>query len=139
MTTSTHYTLTGTSPLPFAETVATARRTLADEGFGVLSEIDVQATLKAKLDEDVEPYLILGACSPADAHRALAEETELGALLPCNVIVYARAGTTHVAAIDPVVMLGVVGNPDLDPVAQAIRERLRRAVEATCSAPAEVA
>lgn len=139
MTASTQYTLTATTPLPFAEAVAATRQALADEGFGVLSEIDVQATLKAKLDEDVEPYLILGACSPRDAHQALAAEPELGALLPCNVIVYARDGETHLAAIDPVVMLGIVENPAVEPIAGAIRERLARAVSAGGAATTQVA
>jgi uncharacterized protein (DUF302 family) len=123
------YTLSGTTSLPFADAVALAREALAEEGFGVLTEIDVQATLRAKLGEEVEPYLILGACNPPYAHRALQLEPELGALLPCNVVVYERDGETHVSAVDPVAMLGIVGNAELDPVAEEIKGRVERAVE----------
>jgi len=128
MTTATGYTLSGTTTLAFAAAVARVRETLKEEGFGVLTEIDVQATLREKLGEDVEPYLILGACNPPYAHRALELEPELGALLPCNVAVYERGGETHVSAVDPVAMLGLVGNPSLDPVAAEIREKVQRAV-----------
>ena len=128
MTTTTSYTLSGTTSLPFADAVARVRETLADEGFGVLTEIDVQATLKAKLGEETEPYLILGACNPPYAHQALSLEPELGSLLPCNVVVYERGGATHVSAVDPVAMLGIVGNAALDPVAAEIRAKVERAV-----------
>jgi len=128
MTTATGYTLSGTTTLAFAAAVARVRETLKEEGFGVLTEIDVQATLREKLGEDVEPYLILGACNPPYAHRALELEPELGALLPCNVAVYERGGETRVSAVDPVAMLGLVGNPSLDPVAAEIREKVQRAV-----------
>jgi len=126
--TDTGYTLAGTTTLPFAEAVARVRETLQEEGFGVLTEIDVEATLKEKLGEDVEPYLILGACNPPYAHQALGLEPELGTLLPCNVVVYERDGTTHVSAVDPVAMLGLVGNPALDPVAAEIGAKVGRAV-----------
>lgn len=122
------YTLTGTTRLSFADAVTMVRETLKDEGFGVLTEIDVQATLREKLGEELEPYLILGACNPPYAHRALQLEPELGALLPCNVVVYAEDGETHVSAVDPVAMLSIVGNEELDPVAAEIRARLERAV-----------
>jgi len=128
------YTLKGTTRLPFADAVAMIRETLKDEGFGVLTEIDVQATLREKLGEELEPYLILGACNPSYAHRALQLEPELGALLPCNVVVYAEGGETHVSAVDPVVMLGIVGNEELDPVAVEIRARIERAVSAVWEA-----
>ncbi len=127
--TDTGYTLSGTTSLSFADAVARVRETLQEEGFGVLTEIDVQATLRAKLGEETEPYLILGACNPPYAHRALELEPELGTLLPCNVCVYERDGATHVSAVDPVAMLGVVGNPELDPIAQEIRGKVERAVE----------
>lgn len=124
------YTLHGTTRLPFAEAVAKVRETLKDEGFGVLTEIDVQATLREKLGEELEPYLILGACNPPYAHRALQLEPDLGTLLPCNVVVYVADGETHISAVDPVAMLGIVGNAELDPVAAEIRARMERAVDA---------
>jgi uncharacterized protein (DUF302 family) len=129
MTTKTGYTLSGTTALSFTDAVALVRETLKDEGFGVLTEIDVKATLKEKLGEDVEPYLILGACNPPYAHQALGMEPELGALLPCNIVVYERGGETHVSAVDPVAMLGIVGNEALDPVAAEIRAKVERAVQ----------
>jgi uncharacterized protein (DUF302 family) len=132
--TESTYTLHGTTPLPFAAAVARVRETLKSEGFGVLTEIDVQATLREKLGVETEPYLILGACNPPYAHRALQLEEDLGALLPCNVVVYEHDRETHVSAVDPVAMLGIVGNPSLDPVAAEIRARLERAVEAVWSA-----
>ena len=126
--TGSTYTLSGTTSLPFSDAAARVREALAEEGFGVLSEIDVQATLRAKLGEEMPPYLILGACNPPYAHRALGLEPELGALLPCNVVVYERDGETHVSAADPVAMLSIVGNPQLDEIATEIRARVERAV-----------
>ena len=128
MPTTTGYTLSGNTSLSFADAVAHVREALGDEGFGVLTEIDVQATLREKLGEEVAPYLILGACNPSDAHRALELEAELGTLLPCNVVVYQRDGATHVSAVDPAAMLSIVVNPALEPVAAEIREKLERAV-----------
>ena len=125
---TTTYTLSGTTSLPFADAVARVRETLKEEGFGVLTEIDVQATLREKLGEETEPYLILGACNPPYAHQALSLEPELGSLLPCNVVVYERGGATHVSAVDPAAMLGIVGNPALDPIAAEIRAKVERAV-----------
>jgi uncharacterized protein (DUF302 family) len=127
-TTAAGYTLTGSTTLSFADAVARVRETLQDEGFGVLTEIDVQATLRAKLGEEVEPYLILGACNPPYAHQALGIEPELGALLPCNVVVSEREGTTHVFAVDPAAMLGIVGNSALEPVAAEISAKVERAL-----------
>jgi uncharacterized protein (DUF302 family) len=127
--TDTTYTLSGTTSLSFDAAVARVRETLKDEGFGVLTEIDVQATLKEKLGEDVEPYVILGACNPPYAHRALGIEPELGTLLPCNVVVYTQQdGATRVSAVDPVAMLGIVGRTDLEPIAVEIQEKVERAV-----------
>lgn len=123
------YTITKTTPLPFAETVQRVRDELAAEGFGVLCDIDVQTTMKAKLDVAVEPYVILGACNPALAHAALEAEPDLGVLLPCNVVVYERDGLTQVSAVDPERMLSIVGNPRLDGVAAQVRDRLGRVVE----------
>jgi uncharacterized protein (DUF302 family) len=130
LTTDSDAALRTTSSLPFDDTVAVVRRALEDEGFGVLTEIDVQATLREKLGEETAPYVILGACNPTYAHRALALEPDLGTLLPCNVVVYAADGRTHVVAVDPVAMLGVVRNPALDPIAAEIRARLERATSA---------
>jgi uncharacterized protein (DUF302 family) len=129
MTAATGYTLSATTELPFADAVARVRDELQAEGFGVLCEIDVQATLKAKLDVDGEPYLILGACNPPLAHRALEAEPDLGVLLPCNVVVYERDGRTTVSAVDAERMLSIVGSDALGPVAADIRGRLARVVE----------
>lgn len=108
------------------------REALAAEGFGVLTEIDMQATMKAKLDEDMPPYVILGACNPPIAHAALMHDTDIGLLLPCNVIVYQGESPeeTVVAAIDPVVQLGVTANPDVAPMAAEVREKLARVLDA---------
>lgn len=101
------------------------------EGFGVLTEIDVKATLKKKIDVDFRPYKILGACNPPLAYRALTADAQIGLLLPCNVVVSQEGeGVTEVAIIDPISMLGVVKNADIEPVAQEARTRLERVAEA---------
>ncbi len=125
----TGYTLTTRTSLSFPDAVACVREELKAEGFGVLCEIDVQATLREKLGEEIEPSLILGACNPRLAHRALAAEPDLGALLPCNVAVYVREGETHVSAVDAERMLSIVGNDALDPIAEEVRGRLAAVVE----------
>ncbi len=103
---------------------------LAEEGFGILTRINVQSTLKQKLDVDVKPYVILGACNPRIAHESMTMEPELGLLLPCNVIVYENdSGATVVSAIDAKRMLGVVENPDLDSAAEMVNAKLRAAVD----------
>ena len=122
------YTIAGTTSLPYAEAVERVREELVQEGFGVLTEIDVQATLGDKLGEEVDPYVILGACNPSLAHRALGLEPDLGALLPCNVVVYDRDGETRVSAVDPVAMLSIVDNPGLDAIAGDVRAKIERAV-----------
>ena len=124
----TGYTLSGTTSLSFTDAVARVRETLGEEGFGVLTEIDVQATLREKLGKETAPYLILGACNAPYAHRAIELEAELGTLLPCNVVVYEQDGATHLSAVDPVAMLSIVDNPALEPVAAEIREKVERAV-----------
>lgn len=129
MPTTTGYTLTTTTNAEFADAVERTRGELKEEGFGVLCEIDVQATLKEKLGVDGEPYVILGACNPPLAHEALDAEPELGTLLPCNVVVYRRDGETHISAIDAERMLSVVGNDDLSPIAGEVRAKLARVVE----------
>lgn len=103
---------------------------LKEEGFGILTEIDVKATLKEKLDADFRKYVILGACNPSLAHRALSTDLEIGLFLPCNVIVYEEDGGSVVSIVDPLLMLDVMENPDLDPVAQEARARLQWVVEA---------
>ncbi len=114
----------------FDDVVARTREALAAEGFGVLTEIDVQATMKAKLDVDRDEYVILGACNPPLAHRALEAEPELGVLLPCNVVVYRTGDKVRVSAVSAGDMLGMVGNPALEPVAEEVSERLGRVIAA---------
>jgi uncharacterized protein (DUF302 family) len=123
------YTLTTSTDLVFADAVRRVREELAADGFGVLCEIDVQATLKAKLGVEREPYLILGACNPPLAHAALEAEPELGVLLPCNVVVYQEQGRTHLAAVDAEQMLSIVDNDELGPTAAEVRQRLAAVVE----------
>lgn len=119
--------LPGTS---FADAVALARAALAAEGFGVLTEIDVKGTMRKKLDVDFDDYVILGACNPALAHRALTAEPGIGLLLPCNVVVTQEADGAVVSAVDPVAMFKVVGRPDVEPLAQEVRVKLERVIAA---------
>lgn len=120
---------------PFAETVAAVREALATQGFGILTEIDLAATLKAKLDVDIPPQVILGACNPPLAHRALQAEASIGLLLPCNVVIRsADDGRTRVEALDPDLMVGVTGNDELRPVAQDAAVRLRAALDSLVGA-----
>jgi uncharacterized protein (DUF302 family) len=114
---TTNYGLSVDVGMPYDQAVEKTRDELAKEGFGVLTEIDVKATLKKKLDVEFRPYVILGACNPPIAHKALSAETDLGLLLPCNVIVYATddVDKTVVAAIDPVEQLKVTGNAAIEP------------------------
>ena len=121
--------LTARTSLPFDDAVEQVRELLAEQGFGVLTEIDVQATMKAKLDVDVAPYLILGACNPPLAHRALELEPEIGLLLPCNVTVRVDGDTTVVQAMDPQLMVTVVDRPGLQEVADDAGARLRLALD----------
>jgi len=116
---------------PYEQAVEATRSALAAEGFGVLTEIDVRATLKKKLDVDFRPYIILGACNPPMAHKALSAERDIGLLLPCNVVVYAgdREGTSVVAAMDPIQALSLTGNKGIEPVAREVRAKLERALE----------
>ena len=126
---ATSYTLSTTTQLGFGEAAERVREELKSEGFGVLCEIDVQATLKQKLGVEGEPYLILGACNPPLAHQALLTEPDLGVLLPCNVVVYTRNGQTHISAVDAERMLSIVGNDELATVAADVRSKLARVVE----------
>jgi uncharacterized protein (DUF302 family) len=122
----------GTVELPYEQAVARVREALAAEGFGVLTEIDVRATLKNKLDVDFRPYVILGACNPPLAHQALSNELEIGLLLPCNVVVHAgdREGESVVAALDPEAALALAGNEAMRPLAADVKARLRRVLAA---------
>jgi len=108
------------------------REELKKEGFGILTEIDVKATLKEKLDVDFRPYKILGACNPPLAHQALSSETDIGLLLPCNVVVYEgeEEGTSVVGVLDPKVQLGITGRNDIDHMAEDVRSRMGRVLEA---------
>lgn len=113
----------------FDEVIEKVTEALKKEGFGVLTEIDVQSTLKKKLDEDFRPYRILGACNPPFAHKALLAEDKIGAMLPCNVIVQQRDNEIEVAAVDPVASMQAVENDKLEGIAKEIRSKLRSVIE----------
>lgn len=116
---------------PFDDVVAATTAALAENGFGVLTDIDVAATMKKKIGEDMRPYRILGACNPGLAFKALQAEKRIGTMLPCNVLVFETDdGRVEVAAVDPVASMQAVENPALGTTAEAVRESLRRAVEA---------
>ena len=129
---TTRYGIGTTVNLPFDRALARTREALAAEGFGVLTEIDVAATLKQKLDVTFPPYVILGACNPPLAHRALTAEREIGLLLPCNLVVYPadEPGKTVVAAMDPVAAMELTGNERVWSVAYEVRVRLERVLAA---------
>ncbi len=113
----------------YEQAVEKVTAALKTQGFGVLTEIDVQATLKKKLDVNFRRYVILGACNPTLAHRALSASLDVGLLLPCNVVVYEDDGGSVVAAQDPIVMLQVIDNPTLVTIAQEARARLAQAID----------
>ena len=124
----------------FADAVARTREALAEQGFGVLTEIDVKATLKAKLGEDMEDYLILGACNPPLAHRAINVDRQIGLLLPCNVVV--RADLTDdksviIEAMNPQMLVDVTGEPQLEQLAEEVTDKLQAAIDSlnTLSSP----
>ena len=129
MVTQTAYGLTKQLDMPFKDALEQVKAALKTEGFGVLTEIDVQDTLKQKLQVDFRKYQIIGACNPPLAHRALQSELEVGLLLPCNVIVYEENGGTTVTAFDPAAVMGLAKNPALEDVAREAKERLTRALE----------
>jgi len=106
------------------------REALAESGFGVLTEIDVKATMKKKIDVDMEPYRILGACSPKMAHKAIGIEPRVGAMLPCNVILREVDGSTEISAVDPVASMQAIDNDALHKVAGEVRDMMRAAVDA---------
>ena len=124
MSYGTHITL----DTPFAEAVARVRAALAGQGFGVLTEIDVTATMRAKLGEQMEDYVILGACNPPFAHQALDIDRSIGLLLPCNIVVRAAPDGTVVEALDPQVMVTMTGRAELQPVADEVARRLAAAL-----------
>ena len=132
MTTSISYGFKTTVNAPVDEAEARVREALKGEGFGVLTEIDIKSAFKEKLDVDFKRYRILGACSPPLAHQALSEEDDIGLLLPCNVVVYEgeEEGTSVVAALDPVLQLGVSGREDLGDLANDVQARLKRVIDA---------
>ena len=128
---TTPYGISTTVQLAYPEAVEAIKAELANEGFGILSEIDVSATMKKKLDVDFRPYVILGACNPPLAHKALSAERDIGLLLPCNVIVYADDDPSRsvIAVLDPVEALQLTGRDDIRPIAEEVRSRLVRALE----------
>jgi len=116
--------------LPYEQAVERITAALKEQGFGILTTIDVKETLKKKLDLDFQKYVIFGACNPPFAHRALTLEHEIGLLLPCNVIVYEEDGGSVVAIADPAAMMSVVQNEALNEVAREVKSRLERALSA---------
>lgn len=121
-------------PLPYAEAVERVKAALKEQGFGILTEIDVKKTLKEKRGVDFRPYIILGACNPPLAHQALTREPDIGLLLPCNVVVYeAGDGESIVEALDPEAVLAIADNPALQPIAHEARERLMQALASLAS------
>ena len=131
MTATTRYTFGTTVADPIDKVRPRVEAALRTEGFGVLTEIDIAATLKAKLGIDRRPYLILGACNPSLAHAALEADPSIGALLPCNVVLREdEPGITAIEVLDPVVALSIAGKPSIAPIASEARERLSRVVAA---------
>ncbi len=124
------YGMMKTTPLAFDDAIAKVTEELKKEGFGILTSIDVQETLKKKINVDFRKYVILGACNPTFANQALRLEEELGLLLPCNVIVYEKEGATVVGAFDPKAMTKLSDNPALGAIAAEVRVRLERVIAA---------
>jgi len=122
-----------TIDMPYAEAVRHTREALAEQGFGILTEIDVQATLKEKRGLDMEPYVILGACNPDLAHQALEVERAIGVLLPCNVVVSSVDAGSRVQILDPQMMASVTGLPQLQPIADEATRRLQTVLDALTS------
>lgn len=113
----------------FEDVISRVTEALKSEGFGILTEIDVQATLKKKLDVDFQPYRILGACNPPFAYRALQAEDKIGTMLPCNVVVQQTESGVEVAAVDPLASMAAVDNPDLAEIAGEVRNRLKKVID----------
>lgn len=129
-TTTAKYVFGKTVGLAFDDAIKRVTEELAKEGFGVLTEIDVKATLKKKLGIDVAPYRILGACNPQFAHKAIEFEPQIGALLPCNVVVREDKGKTRVEIMDPQAVLQLVERPEIEGIATEVRKRLERVLNA---------
>ena len=128
---NTKYGFGRTVDIPFADAVTRVTQALQEEGFGILTEIDVAATMKKKLNQDMPPYRILGACNPQLAHRAIEAEPSIGLLLPCNVVVRQDdAGRVRVEFMDPNAVLELVGKPEINQIAQEVRQRLERVMAA---------
>jgi uncharacterized protein (DUF302 family) len=125
---TTNYGFGTTLHVPYEEAIPRVKEALKAEGFGVLTEIDVRRTLREKLGAEMEPYIILGACNPQLAQRALEQEPDIGLLLPCNVVVRAQGEGSRVDIADPQEMLGMVGNAQLQPIAEEAKQRLQRVV-----------
>ncbi len=125
------YTFNKTLDLDFDTAIETVTNALAEEGFGVLTTIDVKATLKKKIDVDFRPYMILGACNPSLAHKALLAEPYIGTMLPCNVVVQVNdQGKTQVSAVDPAASMQAVENPKLAEIAGGVRDKLKKVIDA---------
>ena len=116
--------------MPYDRAVERVTEELKKEGFGVLTTIDVKDTLKKKLNVDFPRYVILGACNPPFAHRALQADDQIGLLLPCNVVVQEKGGATNVSVFDPMAMVTVTENPSIRPVAEEVQQRLQRVLQA---------
>lgn len=128
---NTKYGFGRTVEMAFADAITRVTQALQDEGFGVLTEIDVAATMKKKLDQDMPPYRILGACNPQLAHKAIEAEPSIGLLLPCNVVVRQDAsGAVRVEFMDPNAVLDLVGRPEITQLATEVRQRLERVMAA---------
>lgn len=124
------YHFTRALDMPFEDAISRTIAVLAEHGFGVLTTIDVKATLKKKIDADFRPYTILGACNPGFAHRALQSEAKIGTMLPCNVVVeVGDDGRTEVSAVDPLASMAAIDNPDLGALAGEVREHLRQVIQ----------
>jgi len=126
----TYYLATKVKASDIDDAVAAVAEALKVEGFGILTDIDVEATMRKKLDREFRPYRILGACNPPLAHQALSAEDKIGTMLPCNVIVQQSGSDFEVAAVDPVASMSAVDNPALGPFAKEVREKLRRVIDA---------
>ena len=124
------YGFSKTIDLPYEQAIDKVTAELKKEGFGVLTSIDVKETLKQKINVDFKKYVILGACNPPIAHKALQEEEDLGLLLPCNVVVYEKDNKTRISIFDPMVMTWIMENDNIKPIATEVQERLQRVLKA---------